>query len=121
MAKKISILPANEIELEFSDGVVLKATFNMLAVTYMQEVLNAWENEKITMLEFGSIILYGAIKANHQEYTLEEARKLAILIAPIKMQEIISEYMESMGELSTGALGEAQKKTLMNMLLKLAN
>lgn len=119
MKKKISILPASELDLEFTDGTVLKASFNMAAVAYMQEALFEY-TEKIDMTEFGAIVLYGAIKVNHDEYTIEDAKVLAKGMAPVSLNEIISEYTNSLGSIELGELGEVQKKTMMDMLIKLA-
>lgn len=119
MKKKISILPAREVELEFTDGTILKASFNMTAVAYMQEALFGY-TEKIDMTEFGAIVLYGAIHVNHEEYTIEDAKALARGMAPASLNEIINEYTDSLGNIGSGELGDIQKKTMMDMLMKLA-
>lgn len=114
MAKKITALPADEIIIDFNDRE-FKATFNMLAVGYMQEKLMKPGKEKLSIMEFGSLVLYGGIKANHEDFTIEEARALALSIRPTDLNEIIEAYMESAGT-NSEIMDEAKKKIMMQML-----
>jgi len=117
MARKITALPADEIIIDFNDRE-LKATFNMLAVGYMQEKLMKPGKEKLSIVEFGSLVLYGGIKANHEDFTIEEARALALSIRPTDLNEIIGAYMESAGT-DSEIMDEAKKKIMMQMLTRL--
>ncbi len=114
MAKKITALPADEIIIDFKDRE-FKATFNMLAVGYMQEKLMKPGKEKLSIVEFGSLVLYGGIKANHEDFTIEEARALALSIRPTDLNEIIEAYMESAGT-NSEIMDEAKKKMMIQML-----
>lgn len=114
MARKITALPAEEIVIEFNDKE-LKATFNMLAVGYMQEKLMEPGSKKISMVEFGSLVLYGGIKVNHEDFTIEEARALALSIRPSDLNGIIEAYTEASGS-DNEILDEAKKKMMVQML-----
>ncbi|MGL6221035.1 MAG: hypothetical protein ACRC36_23565 [Lacrimispora sphenoides] len=120
MAKKITALPAEEICIEFKDKELI-ATFNMKAVGYMQQELLKKKNKKNSILEFGSVVLYGGIKANNPDFTIEEARALALTMNPSSLNEIIEAYTESAGATAESELlDEAKKKILVQMLTNLA-
>lgn len=116
--KEITVLPADEIIIKFNDKE-LKATFNMLAVGYMQEELAKPGNKKISITEFSGLILYGGIRVNNPSYTLKEGMALAKTIRPVDLNEIIEQYIESTGG-NNEMVEEAKKKILMEMLTKIA-
>lgn len=118
MAKKITALPAEEIIIKFNDNE-LKATFNMLAVGYMQHELTKKRKKKLTMVDLGVLILYSGIRVNQPDFTLEEARALALTINPASLNEIIEACMESAGT-ENELITEAQKKNMMQMLTNIA-
>ena len=97
---EIAVAPANEVEIVFNDRSFI-ATFNMRAVCYMQEELIKL-NQSVTEIpieEFGAIVLYSGIKVNHTDYTIEEAKALAMSIRPADLNEIITDYLDSSGSM----------------------
>ncbi len=117
--KTINVLPVEELEIKFKDGKTYKASFNMLAVGYMQQALLSKNVEEISVLEFGAVVLYGTIKANDAGFTLDEARALALAMRPADLNDIIQEYMDSMGA-DNELAKESQKKVIAQMLTKMA-
>lgn len=119
--KKIAAAPANEVEILFNDRSFL-ATFNMKAVCYMQEELIKLNRSvsEIPIEEFGAIVLYSGIKVNHPDYTMEEARALAMSIRPTDLNEILSEYLDSSGMLDKEMDNAVAKKMIAQMLTGLA-
>lgn len=120
MAKRITALPAEEICIEFNDKELI-ATFNMKAVGYMQQELLKKKNKKSSIIEFCALVLYGGLKANDPDFTLEEARALTLTMNPSSLNEIIEAYTESAGATAENELlEEAKKKILAQMLTNLA-
>lgn len=120
MAKRITALPAEEICIEFKDKELI-ATFNMRAVGYMQQELLKKKSKKSSILEFGAVVLYGGIKANNPNFTIEEARALSVAMNPSSLNEIIEIYAESAGSPAENELlDEAKKKILAQMITNLA-
>ena len=117
--KTINVLPVEELEIKFKDGKTYKASFNMLAVGYMQQALLSKNVEEISVLEFGAVVLYGTIKANEPDFTLDEARALVLAMRPADLNDIIREYMDSMGA-DNELAKESQKKVIAQMLTKMA-
>ena len=117
--KTINVLPVEELEIKFKDGKTYKASFNMLAVGYMQQALLSKDVEEISVPEFGAVVLYGTIKANDAGFTLDEARALALAMRPADLNDIIQEYMDSMGA-DNELAKESQKKVIAQMLTKMA-
>lgn len=117
MSKKVTALPAEEVVIQFNDKE-LKATFNMLAIGYMQEELAKPGNKKLTISEFGGLVLYGGIKANDPDFTIEEARALAFAVSPVSLNEIIESYMKSAGT-ENEMMDEAKKKIVAQMFMNL--
>lgn len=117
--KTINVLPVEELEIKFKDGKTYKASFNMLAVGHMQQVLLSKDVEDISVMEFGAVVLYGTIKANESNFTLEEARALALAMRPADLNAVIQEYMDSMGA-DNELVKESQKKVIAQMLTKMA-
>lgn len=117
--KTINVLPVEELEIKFKDGKTYKASFNMLAVGHMQQALLSKDVEDISVMEFGAVVLYGTIKANEPDFTLDEARALALAMRPADLNDIIQEYMDSMGA-DNELVKESQKKVIAQMLIKMA-
>ena len=117
--KTINVLPVEELVIKFKDGKTYKASFNMLAVGYMQQTLLSKDVEDISVMEFGAVVLYGTIKANEPDFTLDEARALALAMRPADLNDIIREYMDSMGA-DNELAKESQKKVIAQMLTKMA-
>lgn len=118
MSKRITALPTEEVVIEFNDKEFL-ATFNMLAVGYMQEELTKPGSPKLSVVEFGVLVLYSGIKVNNPEFTIEEARAMALTMSPISLNEIIESYMESAGT-ENELVEEAKKKIIARMLLNIS-
>lgn len=119
--KKIAVAPANEVEIVFNDRSFI-ATFNMRAVCYMQEELIKL-NQSVTEIpteEFGAIVLYSGIKVNHTDYTIEEAKALAMSIRPADLNEIITDYLDSSGSMDKEMEDAITKKVIAQMLVGLA-
>lgn len=117
--KTINVLPVEELEIKFKDGKTYKASFNMLAVGHMQQAILSKDVEEISVMEFGAVVLYGTIKANEPDFTLDEARALALAMRPADLNDIIQEYMDSMGA-DNELVKESQKKVIAQMLIKMA-
>ena len=119
--RKIAVAPANEVEIQFSDKSFV-ATFNMKAICYMQEELIRLNKdmEEIPIVEFGAIVLYAGIKANQEDYTMEEARALALAIRPADLNDIISDYLDSAGVVDKELDDAIAKKVIAQMLVGLA-
>ncbi|WP_143318926.1 hypothetical protein [Clostridium sp. HBUAS56010] len=119
MARRITAMPVEEIIIAFNDKEMV-ATFNMKAVSYMQQELFKSKKKKNSITEFGSLVLYGGIKANDPNFTIEEARALALTINPSSLNEIIEAYTESIGASAENELlDEAKKKILAQMITNL--
>mgnify|MGYP007032359727 CR=1 FL=1 len=94
--KTISVAPINEIEIKLTDKTYI-CSFNMLSMAYMQEELVKLDIdwEKLTQSNICQLVVYGGIKANHEEFTYEEAGFLVRALGPSNYNEIISLYQSS--------------------------
>lgn len=120
MARRITAMPAEEIVIAFNDKELV-ATFNMKAVGYMQQELFKNKKKKNSIWEFGALVLYGGIKANEPNFTIEEARALALTMNPSSLNEIIEAYTESASaNAENELLDEAKKKILAQLITNLA-
>lgn len=119
--RKISVRPANEVEINFIDKTFL-ATFNMVAMRHMMEALSKKTEglEEIPVEEFGAIILYSGIKVNEPDFTIEEANALALSMNPADLQEVIRDYTESTTGIDTETEEAISKKVIAQILMRLA-
>ena len=119
--RKISVRPANEVEINFIDKTFL-ATFNMVAMRHMMEALSKKNEglEEIPVEEFGAIILYSGIKVNEPDFTIEEANALALSMNPADLQEVIRDYTESTTGIDTETEEAISKKVIAQILMRLA-
>ena len=62
--KTINVLPVEELEIKFKDGKTYKASFNMLAVGYMQQALLSKNVEEIEPDEWDLEMIEHAKKIN---------------------------------------------------------
>lgn len=94
--KTISVAPINEIEIKLTDKTYI-CSFNMLSMAYMQEELVKLDIdwEKLTQSNICQLVVYGGIKANHEEFTYEEAGCLVRALGPSNYNEIINLYQSS--------------------------
>lgn len=80
-------------------------------------------NQSVTEIpieEFGAIVLYSGIKVNHTDYTIEEAKALAMSIRPADLNEIITDYLDSTGSMDKEMEDAITKKVIAQMLVGLA-
>ena len=115
--KKICVKEANEVEIQFRDKTFV-ATFNMRAVMFMQEELNKIGLERISFVHFAAIVLYAGIRANNEDYTMDEAKALAMTISPADLNSIVEEYVQSVNGVSVAENEEQLKKVIAQMLGK---
>ena len=115
--KKICVKEANQVEIQFLDRTFL-ATFNMKAVMFMQEELNKIGLKQISFVQFAAVVLYAGIKANDDDYTMEEANALALTISPADLNSIVEEYVESVNGVSLAENEEQLKKVVAQILGK---
>ena len=94
--KTINVAPINEIEIKLTDKTYI-CSFNMLSMAYMQEELVKLDIdwEKLTQSNICQLVVYGGIKANHEEFTYEEAGVLVRALGPSEYGEIINLYQSS--------------------------
>lgn len=94
--KTINVAPIDEIEIKLKDKTYI-CSFNMLAMAYMQEELVKLDIEwtKITQSTICQMVLYGGIKANHEEFTLADAGVLVRALGPSSFNDIMSIYRNS--------------------------
>lgn len=120
--RRMTARPANKIEIQFVDGTVMLATFNVLAMRYMMELL--YEKEKtasdIPIEEFGAIIIYSGIKVNNPDFTIEEANAMALSMNPADLNEIINYYSDSAGIMDSETKEAVTKKVIAQILTALA-
>nr|DAO16734.1 MAG TPA: tail assembly chaperone protein [Caudoviricetes sp.] len=115
MRKKICVQEADEVEIRFKDKIYL-ATFNMKAVGYMQEALQALKIENLSYEHFAGLTLYAGLRVNHPDITEEEANAMALTMRPSDMSEIIESYVQSVNGVSIAENEEALKKAIAQML-----
>lgn len=97
--KTINVKPIEEINLQFTDGTAYTCSFNMLAMAYMQEEVTKLPYEsydKIPTNVMLPIIIYCGIKANHEDFTYEEAVELTKMLSLEHYKTIIGTYKNSM-------------------------
>lgn len=122
MRKTINVQPANEILISFRDKQFL-CTFNMRAMTYLNEELYRMEKQADTLCSehFAAILLYAGIKANHPDYTIDEATALALTVRPVDVNDIISLFNESNGNAVDEELEDSiAKKIIAQVLVNMA-
>lgn len=120
MRRTIDVLPVNEIVFKFRDRDYL-CTFNLKALGYMQQELQCIGGNisHLCTERFAAIILYSGIRANDDNYTIEEANALTMSINPSSINQIIELYNESNG-LSNEMEDTVAKKILAQILTKMA-
>ena len=94
--KTINVAPIDEIEIKLKDKPYI-CSFNMLAMAYMQEELVKLDIEwtKITQSTICQMVLYGGIKANHEEFTFADAGVLVRALGPSSFNDIMNIYQNS--------------------------
>ena len=94
--KTINVAPIDEIEIKLKDKTYI-CSFNMLAMAYMQEELVKLDIEwtKITQSTICQMVLYGGIKANHEEFTFADAGVLVRALGPSSFNDIMNIYQNS--------------------------
>lgn len=115
--KKIRVKPVEDILIQFTDREY-KCTFNMLSIAYLQTELGKIE-EKITDISpahMAALILYSGVKANHPEFTVEDANALALQIGPGGYGDIVGTFYETVFE----SLDEGGKTLLKKMIAQQA-
>lgn len=93
----INVKPCKTITFALKDREY-RCTFNMLAMAYMQEELSKIDKPltEVSPARMASIILYSGIKANHEDFTMDEAVALAMNLGPAVYGDMIAEYNDAM-------------------------
>ena len=94
--KTINVAPIDEIEIKLKDKTYI-CSFNMLSMAYMQEKLVELDIDwtEIKQSTICQLVVYGGIKANHEEFTYEEAGILVRALGPSDFNDIIGIYQSS--------------------------
>lgn len=116
MAKKINILPLEDIELCFDNDKVITLNFGMKSLMYLSE-LGLDEADVMSTTYGGSIaelcasIVYAGAKAKNEDFTMEEANNVVACLNLDNAQMIIELFGESLGEKAK----EQQREMLKNL------
>ena len=113
--KTIHVKPVPEIAIKLKDKTY-KCTFNMLAMANMQEAFGTLEKEEgidtISPAHMCAFVLYAGIKANDDDFTMDEAKALAMAIGPGSYGEIIGMFNEAVMDSIDDKTEKELKKTL---------
>ena len=107
---EINVKPVEEIKIKLKDKTYI-CTFNMIAMSYMQESLASLGDENITEISpahMCALILYAGIKANDDSFTIDEAKALALSIGAGAYGEIMGMFNKSVIE----SMNDEDKKSL---------
>lgn len=111
----INVKPVPEILIKFKDRSYV-CTFNMIAMANMQEAIGTIEDgeslDAISPAHMCAFVLYSGIKANNEEFTMDEAKALAMQIGPGSYGEIIGMFNEAVSD----SMNEKDRKLLKKML-----
>lgn len=111
----INVKPVPEIKIKLKDREYI-CSFNMIAMANMQEALGTLEGDEnlanISPAHMCAFVLYSGIKANNENFTMEEAKALAMQIGPGSYGEIIGMFNEAVSD----SMNEKDKNFLKKML-----
>jgi len=111
--KTIKVKPIEEIEFVLKDKKYL-CSFNMMSLIYMQEALGDIDGrlDELSTAHLVSLMLYSGIRANDDNFTVEEANALAMQLDPGCYSEVISSYEKAVtGNMSAKELNKLKKLT----------
>lgn len=121
MRKKYSVKPVTEIELEFPDRTLL-LRFDMAAVFHANDLdgglMGLLKSDQATDI-CAKIIYMGACE-QEKGFSIEDARAIVAMMDIQTLESIMNDFAESLGADIRGELGEMQKKTMLEILEKLA-
>ena len=94
--KTIKVAPIDEIKISLKDKDLI-CSFNMLSMAYIQDELAKLDCDwkEISPAKMAQLVLYGGIKSNDEDFTLEEAGQLVRALGPGNYGEIMSMYTEA--------------------------
>lgn len=111
----INVKPVPELLIKLTDKDY-KCSFNMLCMANMQEALGTFENDEnlvnISPAHMCALVLYAGIKANDEDFTMDEAKALAMNIGPASYGEIIGMFNEAVSD----SMNEKDKMLLKKMM-----
>lgn len=111
----INVKQVPEVCIKLKDKSYI-CSFNMLAMANMQEAFGTFEGDEnlanISPAHMCALVLYAGIKANEENFTMEEAKALAMQIGPGAYGEIIGMFNEAV----TDSMNEKDKKILKKMI-----
>lgn len=114
----INVKPVQEILIKLKNKEYV-CSFNMLAMANMQEALGTLtDGENLTNISpahMCAFVLYSGIKANDDNFTMDEAKALAMQIGPGAYGEIIGLFNESV----TDTMNDKDRKQLKKMLAQM--
>lgn len=95
---EINVKPVPELKIKLKDKTY-KCSFNMVAMSYMQEAF-ATVNDLETLGDISpahmcALVLYAGIKANDEDFTMEEAKELSMQIGAGAYGEIFGMFNKS--------------------------
>lgn len=111
----INVKPVPEIKIRLKDRDYI-CSFNMIAMANMQEALGTLEGDEnlanISPAHMCAFVLYSGIKANNENFTMDEAKALAMQIGPGSYGEIIGMFNEAVSD----SMNEKDRNFLKKML-----
>ena len=114
----VNVKPVQEILIKLKDKEYV-CSFNMLAMANMQEALGTLvdgENiSNISPAHMCAFVLYSGIKANNEDFTMDEAKALAMQMGPGAYGEIIGLFNDSV----TDSMNEKDKKQLKKIIAQM--
>ena len=114
----INVKPVEEILIKLKDKEYV-CSFNMLAMANMQEALGTLvdgENlANISPAHMCAFVLYSGIKANNEDFTMDEAKALSMQIGPGAYGEIIGLFNDSV----TDTMNDKDRKQLKKMIAQM--
>jgi hypothetical protein len=120
MKRKFAVIPIETLALEFPDGTVKEAVFNVESLIYLTEefgdLSRLVEDEMTKPYELAAKILYSGMKVMDGGVTMEEAQAIVVSGGVRLMAEIMDMFQENLGEVD----GEELKKNitpLVNMMI----
>lgn len=94
--KTINVKPAEDIAIRLKDKTYV-CSFNMLTMAYLQDEIVKIKGKisEVSPAHTAALVLYAGIKTNEPDFTVEEAKALALQMAPSHYTEIMGYFNEA--------------------------
>lgn len=94
--KTIKVAPIDEVKIQLKDKDLI-CSFNMISMAYIQDELAKLDCDwtEINPAQMATLVIYGGIKSNEEDFTLEDATKLVRALGPGNYGEIMNMYTEA--------------------------